>query len=57
MKQIARIIASSLLAAFVLSACTTARNVTEDSAALAGHAVRKTGHAIAHGEEKLANHL
>jgi predicted small secreted protein len=57
MTQIPRIFALSLLLAFALPACTTARYAAEDSTDLAAHAVTKTGHAIAHGGEKIADHM
>ncbi len=53
MKLCITLLAASLL--LLLPACETAENATADAGDVAGHAMTKTGSAIAHGGEKLEN--
>ncbi len=39
------------------ASCTTARHTAEGATDVAAHAVEKTGHAVAHGAEKVENNL
>jgi len=56
MKTFALLIIGALLT-FGLSSCETAHDAADTSIGLAGHAVEKTGHAVAHGVRKVENHL
>lgn len=57
MKTIVTFLSVGVLAAASLTACHTAHEAVEGTTEVAAHAVQKTGHAVAHGAQKVEKHL
>jgi uncharacterized protein YceK len=57
MKNILLTLAVVCLSCGLCASCTTARHTAEGATDVAAQAVEKTGHAVAHGAEKVENNL